>query len=528
MQEKNILLCFLAMPLRHKVIAAGIAVAIGSGFFLWSRNGMRPATTAEVSFDAGVARLVEPVAMQAKQPAVALALLILSDEAVRGLADRTGVSGDVMEVRSRLKMTQSSPKLLEVNYREGDKELSAAMANAVANLLVAWRPAHIIAPEMQAEVSPPPHITKSHRSKKVARSQSDEIRNLEAQLAATDQKLAALSVPRKTDAIQHVSTAESEQRRLLELQLNAAQKKLENLRVRYTDEYPDVENAKENIADIQQQLASLRPVDNESEQSATPWKKDNDSSQLSQLHQERARLVQAITEEKRREETLQGRTATALVESTVQPGQTSVHDPVSSVAPVLQSPFTLVRLASYRETISPWHGVLAGILCGLLYLSSAVWRYLPIGNGMTRERLTRNNDSAAGIMKDGFGTADFESLWEREIREAIALTDIGREEEALTARSEALAGQQRNDSSSGITGQLHYDEVSEAIREKIKREPNSWMAHTEEARIALTSGDFDKAIQEIRLAMTIAPEKMKPQLDKIIAQLDKNVSMKQA
>ena len=60
MQEKNILLCFLAVPLRHKLIAAVIAVAIGSGFFVWSRHGAsRLATTAELWLDAGEAPGVE-------------------------------------------------------------------------------------------------------------------------------------------------------------------------------------------------------------------------------------------------------------------------------------------------------------------------------------------------------------------------------------------------------------------------------------------------------------------------------------
>ena len=70
MQERNILLCFLAVPLRHKLIAAVIAVAIGSGFFVWSRQGAsRLATTAELWLDAGEARQSAPGAMQAKEPA---------------------------------------------------------------------------------------------------------------------------------------------------------------------------------------------------------------------------------------------------------------------------------------------------------------------------------------------------------------------------------------------------------------------------------------------------------------------------
>ena len=79
----------------------------------------------------------------AKEPAVALAQSILSDEAVRELAKQAGVSfssnqSEVAEFRSRLDMAQTSARLLLVNYKDTDKKLSAAVANAVANMLVAW------------------------------------------------------------------------------------------------------------------------------------------------------------------------------------------------------------------------------------------------------------------------------------------------------------------------------------------------------------------------------------------------------
>ena len=549
MQEKNILLCFLAVPFRHKLIAAVIAVAIGSGFFVWSRRNVEaPATPAEVSFDAGLARQVEPTAMKASQPAVALAQSILTDEVVRGLADRVGLSGDVAEVRSRLEITQPSARLLDVNYREDDKELSTAAANAVANLLVAWRPSHAVIPPpvATAPVVPQPQmvpavvITKKHRANRGARPEPVDIRNLEVQVVAIDQKLSALSAQQKADAAPRMPSPEEERRHLLEAQLNSAQKKLDTLRERYTDAYPDVEAAKENVADIQQQLALFPPVKHEAEKPTGPPKQDPlFTNEMSQLRVERARLVQSIAAEKRRGALQQGRGVPAgdspePVRTAASPsGQSLAHQLVGAAAgPILQSPFTLVQLATYSEPVLPWHGVLAGILCGLLYLSSALWRYLPMENGAahaSHQRLGLNNFSGAAVAANQNGVNDFPGIWEKEIREALALTDIGREEEALVAREEALARQRRaNGNGAGPTGPLHYEEVSEAIQEKIKREPNSWMAHTEEARIALSSGDFDTAMKEIKLAITIAPEKLRPQLDKIITQLNKNLSMKQA
>ena len=78
----------------------------------------------------------------AKGPAVTLAQSILSDEAVRELEAGRGIFSSnksvVAEFRSRLVLAQTSAGLLRMNNKDTDKKRSAAVANAVANLLVAW------------------------------------------------------------------------------------------------------------------------------------------------------------------------------------------------------------------------------------------------------------------------------------------------------------------------------------------------------------------------------------------------------
>src|ERR1700757_2425710 len=141
MQEKNILLCFLALPLRHKLIAALIGVAISSGLFVWSRHGTaRLPTTAEMLFDTVQAQQIDPSLSSTKEPAVVLGQSILNDDSIKGLMKRLGIHADVAEFRSRLEMTQQSPKSLNVKYQDGDRGLAVAAANAVANVLVGWRP----------------------------------------------------------------------------------------------------------------------------------------------------------------------------------------------------------------------------------------------------------------------------------------------------------------------------------------------------------------------------------------------------
>ena len=142
-------------------------------------------------------------------------------------------------------------------------------------------------------------------------SQSHELRELEKQLAAVDRKLTALDghaiASQQADVAAPPSSTDNEQRRTLESQLSAAQKKLDDLRARYTDEYPDVESPKDDITEIRQKLASLPPVSNEADRAASPPKPDADANETDQLRLERARLMEAILVEKRREAGRRGR-----------------------------------------------------------------------------------------------------------------------------------------------------------------------------------------------------------------------------
>lgn len=544
MRERMILLRFLAVPLRHKLVAAGIAVIVGIGFFAWSHHdATQSATTAVLSFDTDAAWESVPRIMSAheKEPAVALAQSILSDEAVKGLAQQTAVKSDAVKFRSRLEMVQPSDKLLYVNYRDADRKLSAAAANAVANLLVTWKASPVVAPVMPTPVAPQSApftthaIVRPHRHRRPLHPRPDVLRDLEAQLAVTDQKLAALNARQAQASTSQKAGADGEQRRVLESQLSAAQKKLDDLRVRYTDEYPDVETAKENIAEIRQKLASIRPVSNEAEQAAKSQTPDTGRNEASQLRLERAQLTQAIAVEKRHESMLRDQAASGVGDTPVAVQTPSLqrtrtmHPAVNPVArQTLHSPFALVQLAatdgaSHGEDglFVSWYGALTGILCGLLYLLGAIWRYRPIeGTGAPGQLVLNNMPGAEETMKYTEHSIHMENSWEEEIRKAISVTDFSREEEALAMESQ----QQAYGRGAGLRGQLRYDEISKAICEKIKREPNSWMAHAEGARIAIEMGDLDTAIREMNLAITVAPENLKAPLNKIITQLDKGVN----
>jgi hypothetical protein len=415
MQERTILLRFLAAPLRQRLVAGGIAVVIGSGLFLWSRYGATPpATTAVLLFDAAAARQVDPGVMNAhaKEPAVALAQSILSDQAVRELAKQSGVSfssdkSEVSQFRSRLVLAQASASLLRVNYKDTDKKRSAMMANAVANSLVAWIPESAVpaatsvptatsAPSRPGAPSAKRAFAKWRRRRHSLHAQSHELRESEKQLAGVDRKLTALDgyavAPQQASVAAPPASTDDEPRRTLESQLRAAQKKLDDLRARYTDEYPDVESTKDDIGELRQKLASLLPVRNEAERAASSPKPNADANETDQLRLKRARLMETIQVEKRREAERRVQAPSSMGDSALAMQTVSLSStrqtPIRqfqnlAAGQIWQPPFRLVRLAGdpgsgQSESGLLWYWPLAAILWGLLYSGVAVWRYRPI------------------------------------------------------------------------------------------------------------------------------------------------------
>ena len=484
MQARTILLRCFAVPLRQKFVAGGIAVAIGSGLFLWSRYGATPpATTAVLSFDAGAARQTDPGVMNAsaKEPAVALAQSILSDEAVRELAKQAGLSfssdkSEVAEFRSRLDMAQTSARLLRVNYKDTDKKRSAAVANAVANMLVAWIPGSVVptatpAPSRPGAPSAKPAFAKSRRQRHPLHPQSHELHELGRQLAAIDRNLTALdgqAVASQQADVAPPSSTDDEQRRTLESQLSAAQKKLDDLRVRYTDEYPDVESTRDNISEIRRKLGSLPPVSNEAERAASPPKPDADANETDQPSLERARLMQAILVEKRREAGLRGQTPSSVGNSAL--GVETVSPPSTVAGQIWQRPFTLVRLAGDAgagqiESGLLWYWPLAvmGTLCGLLYLGVAMWRYRPIERAAQLGPPVLSNKLTAGKATEYAGSSIHnEDRWAKEVLESLSLTAIGREL-AGSYKPHAANQRQVDNCAPGLQGQAHHQDVPAVI-----------------------------------------------------------------
>jgi tetratricopeptide (TPR) repeat protein len=96
------------------------------------------------------------------------------------------------------------------------------------------------------------------------------------------------------------------------------------------------------------------------------------------------------------------------------------------------------------------------------------------------------------------------------------------EAEALKAKALDLAsGYQLHAYGRGLQLQKRQDEGFSVFQINIKKRPNEWYTHGEIARIASAKGDFATATKEMNLALASAPDVAKPQIQHLIARLEK-------
>ena len=426
-----------ALPLGHKLIALILAAAAGWGAYSWlSYKTMRSARTAELSFDATTARTIDPGLAEAREPAVALAQSILNDQAIAGLSKQAYLASSVMdsrigEFRSRLDLAQPSAQVLDVRFQDTDATRSRAAANAIAEALATWNPSAVpttapaATPQPAASstpapvpaAAPPVQSAKQPSVRHTAQpdhSLSDALGALEEELATTNRQVDRLSenggrtrTERRPHSNSLSSYNQSKQQQLMRNEVKAAQKQLDHLQVKYANADPGA-GIGTRLSEIRQALASVWPA---SRAGSSGFNGAGVSA--SQLRRERAELSQAvrIVERERKAiqhtEVAQGVTesnlaapkspassnASAAGSATPSPAASTSGPAASTPAPAppspapgpaagksLKNPLQLVRLAGSAAPIAPWPAVAAGVLCGLIYLGAAKWRYRSVPN----------------------------------------------------------------------------------------------------------------------------------------------------
>jgi hypothetical protein len=386
------------VPLGQKFFAVLLAIAVGAGVFTWQHRRAAQSTNAAVlSFDPSAAQQIDPGLVQAAQPAVALAQSILTDPVVATLSKPAFLSSSDMnnrvgEFRSRLALSEPSPKTLRVRFIDADPARSAAAANAVASILAAWTPGSA------AATAPAPNQNRS--ATQPGPSLSASLADLEKQLSTTSRELDQPSSNRKTNprhahhGYEPASHTQAKQQQLLNTRIRAAENRLDDLRLQFSANSP---GAKARLDEIHQALVSIVPAGAPRQSARAQIKTGGTSAR--QLREEREELTHAIAIVEKQRHALQTEEAanSAPAPGTSAPGASAAPAPSSGVsesnlpAPSSQQPpatspvdaqssphlLTLVEPANAAPHTPLLPAAVAGLLCFLVYLIGAAIRFRP-------------------------------------------------------------------------------------------------------------------------------------------------------
>ncbi|AHG92732.1 Protein of unknown function DUF2911 (plasmid) [Gemmatirosa kalamazoonensis] len=133
--------------------------------------------------------------------------------------------------------------------------------------------------------------------------------------------------------------------------------------------------------------------------------------------------------------------------------------------------------------------------------------------------------------EEALGYADrsiqIEDRFENEITRSRALAALGRPDApAVQAKALAMGSQwQVYNFGRGLQRLGQQEAALEIYRRDIERDPNSWVAHLEAARLATARRDFDAAIAEVKHAAAAAPPGMKASITDLVAELEQRVDI---
>jgi hypothetical protein len=454
MQRRAIVSRLITLPLRHKLLAAAISlVMIAGSLVLTLRHPREYVSSAVLSFDesAGV-HPVLPGVKVGRKSAKDLAESILNGDALKvaptqlAFFPEDSPNSQMAQPRAHLTIMEISTSKLRVTWRGREAGQTLAVTNAVADLLASWVPrdSGTLHPSDSTTLSssatlttatkPTPRIVgiQGNINQMRVRHQTllEEERQVQSQLDKTETRLTTLEgeqrrlegniQPTKSEG-QRAMTA----RQRLNTQLSAVKKNLEDLRARYTDEYPDVQAAQERVAQVETELATL-PAERALPEADQP-RPDAIAKEISDLRGDRRRLLQSFQDDETldknlrdQEETLEHSAQPETQEHMAIPSSLSLGKPEqalghreasnarfkNSIEPVKErkSPFSILERAEVAQPIDSvqlrpiWLGSTAGVLSGILYLTLALWWFRAVQSLAALERIVPGEVAYVGAI----------------------------------------------------------------------------------------------------------------------------------
>lgn len=116
-----------------------------------------------------------------------------------------------------------------------------------------------------------------------------------------------------------------------------------------------------------------------------------------------------------------------------------------------------------------------------------------------------------------------EERFDNLITKARILDLLNRKDEASKVRSQALVlanAIQLHVYGRQLQQQGKQDEAFAVYRDNIKKNPGHWLVHNELARLAVSKGDYDTAVKEMKLAAAGATDGNKPAIEALVKRLE--------
>lgn len=423
------------IPVGHKFFAFILAAAVagaGCAWLIWKST--RSASAAVLAFNPTLAQQLDSGIASTPHPAIVLANLMLNDQTVAGLAKQAHIqsstpAGQIAEFRADLQLTETSAQQLEVRFQSAEVSQSIAVANDIAHALAAWTPAAAAAttppPPVQAATPPTPSAPQpapiaqgqSHPAAAEAPAAqaapsrpplSAALRKLGAQLSAVGQQVDRLSAGGAAlYGGEQATYTESRQQSLLRSGVREAQRTLAGFHHPYAKELADPV-IRARMDEIHQALDSILPGgvaavgvsrselrSERSELSQAIWilNRETDGIQLEEAAHP-ALVAQPAPPPAETAATQPAETPAQPAAAAAQPASTSSPAAAaSSPSPVQeqnlpsatqtaqppqpdgQNPWSIVHLAAPASRPPLWPAIIAGVLCGLLYLGVAAFAY---------------------------------------------------------------------------------------------------------------------------------------------------------
>jgi hypothetical protein len=139
--------------------------------------------------------------------------------------------------------------------------------------------------------------------------------------------------------------------------------------------------------------------------------------------------------------------------------------------------------------------------------------------------LLANNIGIEDALLDAQKSIEIEDRFENELMKSRALSAADRPSEARAARDRAISlgtQAQLHSYARGLQADGHHDEALDLFRANIKKDPDSWIAHNEAARLAVAKGDFTTAVREMKLAAVASPAALKGQHADLLRRLERH------